>query len=208
MAIVDITESRKAVQYTGSNSAEIDSAITDLTIDSEVAGVLTVTSSGSQYVVNTNDWVLFWQGVITHVFPNSSVNNFYIQHPTGTGLASSVTTMQGQITTMQGQITTMQGQITTLQSSLSGLSTVAVRSAGVQTAPTLLLGIAQNVDVTLLPAMPNTSFTPYAYAFGAVNLSGLTINSVTVLSASVVRVNVQTSLASLGGAHIMVVVRA
>lgn len=196
MPAVNIVESRKAIQWTGSNAAEIDSAITDLTIDSNVGGVLTVTSSGNQFVLNTGDWATYWQGFINGIYTNAQYNFYF--------LANAVS---GDLSTLTSQVSSNTSAITTLQSQVSGLGTAAVRSAGVQTAPTLLLGIPQNVDVTLLPAMPNTSYTPYAYAFGAVNLSGLTINSTTVLNASTVRVNVQTSLASLGGAHIMVIVK-
>lgn len=196
MPAVNIVESRKSIQYTGSNSAEIDAAITDLSIDSEGGGVLTVTSSGTQYVVPTGSWLNYWQGYVNGVYTSSQFNFYFLTNSVGSDL-----------TALQSQVTTNTTNIATLQTQMTAINIQAVRSAGVQTAPTLLLGVAQNVDVTLLPPMPNTSFTPYAYAFGAVNLSGLTINSTTVLNASTVRVNVQTSLASLGGAHIMVVVK-
>lgn len=80
MPAINIVESRRSIQYTGSNSAEIDAAITDLTIDSESAGVLTVTSSSTQYVVNTGDWINFWQGYISGVFTNAQFGFFFINN--------------------------------------------------------------------------------------------------------------------------------
>lgn len=196
MPAVNICESRKAIQWTGSNAAEVDSSITDLTIDSNVGGVLTVTSNGTQFVLNTGDWAAYWQGYINGIYTNAQFNFYF--------LANAVT---GDLSSMQTTINNNSSAITTLQSTVASLGVAAVRSAGVQTAPTLLLGVAQNVDVTLLPAMPNTSYTPYSFAFGGVNLSGLTINSTTVISSSVVRVNLQTSLVSLAGVHVMVLVK-
>lgn len=183
MPAIYIAESRQSIQYTGANSAEIDSAITDLTIDSEVGGVLTVTSSGTQFVVNTGDWINFWQGQINAVFTNSQFNFFYIENAIG----ADISTLTANLNTVGGQ---------------------ALRSAGVASAGTLLLGFPQSVAVQLVPAMPNTSYTAQAYIFGTgVNLSQVTINSVTKTSASVVTVNVSTSIASLPGVHILVTVR-
>lgn len=203
MPAVNICESRKAIQWTGSNAAEIDAAITDLTIDSNVGGVLTVTSSSTQFVLNTGDWATYWQGYINGIYTNAQFNFYFLAN----AITSDMTSMQTQVNTNTTAISSNSSAITALQAAMSTLGTAAVRSAGVQTAPTLLLGVAQNVDVTLLPAMPNTSYTPYSFAFGGVNLSGLTINSTTVINASTVRVNLQTSLVSLAGVHVMVLVK-
>ena len=191
MPAVNIVESRKSIQYTGSNSAEIDAAITDLTIDSEGGGVLNVTSSSTPFVVNTGDWINYWQGYINGVYTNSQFNFFFLANAVSadlTGLASDLDALESLVGTIGGQ---------------------AIRSAGVASAGTLLLGIPQNVAVALVPAMPNTSYTAAAYVFGTgVNLSQVSINSITNTSASVVTVNVSTGLASLPGVHILVTVRA
>lgn len=176
MPAISVVESREAIQYTGSNSAEIDSVITDLTIDSETGGVLTVTSSGSQFVVNTGDWIVFWQGVILSKHSNASLAVFYFDNA--------------------------------LTADLASLSSEAVRSAGVASAPTLLLNIPVDVAVQLVPAMADSSYTASAYIFGTgVNLGQVTINSITVTDADTVTVNVQTSAVSLGGVHILVVAK-
>ena len=190
MPSIAYVDNRRAFQYTGSNSAEIDAGIPNFTIASESAGTLTFNSSSPGWVAHTGDWILYTQGVVTGVFSNADFFTFYERDAWWSDLNA------------------INSAITALQTSVAGLGSAALRSAGVQTAPTLLLGIAQNVDVTLMPAMPNTAYTPYSYAFGGVNLSGLTINSTTVISASVVRVNLQTSLVSLAGVHVMVLVKA
>lgn len=180
MPAIFLAESRKAIQYTGSNSAEIDAAITDLTIDSESGGTLTVTSSSTQYVVSTGDWLTFWQGYVNGLYTNTQFEFFFVENAVGSDIDS-------------------------LTGTIAGIGSAALRSAGVASAPTLLLGIPANVAVTLVPAMPDTSYTPSAYIFGTgVNLGSITINSVTVTSASVVTVNLQTSLVSLPGVHILV----
>lgn len=88
MPAINVVDSRKGIQYTGANSAEIDSSITSLTIDSEVAGVLTVTSNGSQYVVNTSDWIIFWQGYIHNVFNVTAFNTFLTENVIGSDLSA------------------------------------------------------------------------------------------------------------------------
>lgn len=190
MPALYVAESRRAIQYTGSNSAEIDSAISDFSIDSEAGGVLTVTSGGNQYVANTTDWFVFWQGVVSVVLTDTNLNTFYIVHP------------------VEDDFVSLQDQIDTLSGSIEDLGGEAVRSVGVASAGTLLLGFPQNVAVQLIPAMPDSSYTADAYIFGTgVNLSQVTINSVTVTDADTVTVNVSTSLASLPGVHVLVVAK-
>lgn len=183
MPAINISESRKAIQWTGSNSAEIDAAITDLTIDSSIGGVLTVTSSGTQFVLNTGDWAAFWQGYINGVYTNSQFNFYFVENAVGS-------------------------DVDALEAALGSVGSAAVRSAGVASAPTLLLGTPANVAVQLIPAMPDSSYTASAYIFGTgVNLGQVTINSVTVTDSDTVTVQVQTGLVSLPGVHILVVAK-
>lgn len=190
MPALYVAESRRAIQYNGSNSAEIDSVISDFSIDSEVGGLLTATSGGNQFFINTTDWVVFWQGVVSVCLTNANLNTFYIVHP------------------VEGDLVAIQDQIDTLSGSIDDLGEEAVRSVGVASAGTLLLGFPQNVAVEMIPAMPDSSYTANAYVFGTgVNLSQVTINSVTVTDADTVTVNVSTSVASLPGVHILVVAK-
>lgn len=176
MPSIPYVDNRRAIQYTGSNSAEIDSEIPNFTIVSEVGGVLTFDSVSPGYVANTGDWITFTQGNVSGVFAPGDFAMFYVE----TVLAADLATLAGE----------------------------AVRSAGVASAPTLLIGTPANVAVQLVPAMPDTSYTPSAYLFGTgVNLGQVSINSVTVTDADTVTVQVQTSLLSLPGVHILVVAK-
>lgn len=205
MASIYISESRQSIQYTGSNSAAIDAAITDFTIDSQAGGVLTFTSSGNQFVANTGDWINYWQGYVNGVYTNSQFLFYFIQN----AAPADITALQTQQATNTANIATNTANIATMNATLGGVNTQALRSAGVASAGTLLLGVPQNIAVTLVPAMPNTTYTAQAFLFGTgVNLSQVTVNSVTKTSGSVVTVNVSTTLASLPGVQILVTVRA
>lgn len=190
MPAIQYDELRNAIQYTGSNSAEMESLISQFDFVSEGGGTLNFTSNGTPFSVSTGDWVLYTQGAVQATFTNSQFTYFYVQQVTS------------------GELSALSATVSSLSATLATLSGVAVRSVGVASAPTLLLGVPANVAVTLVPAMPNTSYTASAYIFGTgVNLSQVTVNSVTVTSASVVTVNVSTGLASLPGVHVLVVVR-
>lgn len=176
MPSIPFVDNRRAIQYTGSNSADIDSEITYFTVVSESAGVLTFDSTSPGFVANTGDWITFTQGFVTGVFTPSDFALFYVENA--------------------------------LASDLAGVSAAAVRSAGVASAPTLLIGTPANVAVQIVPSMPDASYMASAYLFGTgVNLGQVTINSVTVTDADTVTVQVQTSLLSLPGVHILVVAK-
>lgn len=102
----------------------------------------------------------------------------------------------------------MDARLDAVEASLTALNSAAVRSAGVASAPTLLLNTPVDVAVQLIPAMADASYSAFAYIFGTgVNLGQVTINSVTVTDADTVTVNVQTSAVSLAGVHILVVAK-
>lgn len=49
----------QAIQYTGSNSADILAQVPNVTFQKEVGGVLTLIYNGSPVTVETTDWVIF-----------------------------------------------------------------------------------------------------------------------------------------------------
>lgn len=59
-----IVSDRQAVQYTGTNSAEIAALIDDFTVTGEAGGVLTFTSLGVSYTVPTNGYITYWEGAV------------------------------------------------------------------------------------------------------------------------------------------------
>ena len=65
-----VFESRSAAKYTGSNSADLNTAISDFTIVSENASGLTFTSDGASYTVAPNGYIAWYQGEVTDVFQN------------------------------------------------------------------------------------------------------------------------------------------
>lgn len=67
---VRVLESRTAAQYDGTNSADLNAAISDFTIVSESGAGLTFTSGGTQYTVAPNGYVAWYQGAVTEVFQN------------------------------------------------------------------------------------------------------------------------------------------
>jgi hypothetical protein len=68
-----VREARQAVRYDGTNSAEINNAISDLQIVSEDPTTgLTFTSAGEQYTVAPNGYLAWYQGEVTDVFQNQA----------------------------------------------------------------------------------------------------------------------------------------
>jgi hypothetical protein len=189
-----------AVLYDGSNSADIDALITQFDIVSESAGVLTFTSAGSPFVANAGEHIIFYQGMAFAVFDNASYANFYTELATW----ADFTPLQSSVATNTTNIATNTAAIASLDSALNTLSSAAVRAVGATVCPTLLLGVPQDVQVTLNPTMPSATYTPQARVWGGVSLTSVTINSVTATSSSIITVNLQTSLASLAGVNLLV----
>lgn len=65
-----IREARRAAKYDGTNSADLNTAISDFTVVSETATDLVFTSGGQQYSVAKNGYVAWYQGEVTEVFQN------------------------------------------------------------------------------------------------------------------------------------------
>lgn len=61
---ISVVADRKAVQYIGTNSAEIAVIIDDFTVTSEVGGVLTFTSDGTSRSVPTGGYITYWEGAV------------------------------------------------------------------------------------------------------------------------------------------------
>lgn len=55
----NVAQLSQAVQYTGSNSADIDAQVPNVSIVSESGGVLILDVNGNPLTVNTSDWVIF-----------------------------------------------------------------------------------------------------------------------------------------------------
>lgn len=89
--------------------------------------------------------------------------------------------------------------VTALEGSLDSMP-AGVAAAGARTFAAIIASQSANIDVPLIPAMPDTNFTAEALVFGGVNIVDLNITAVTVIDADTVRVTVQNvGLVSLGG---------
>ena len=171
----------KAVQYTGSNSADIDAQVPGVSITSESGGVLTLNSG--QYVLNTNDWI-FWNGVQTGILNNTQ----YLGEWGCVAVCSDFDELVSDLEEVQTQA-----------------SAGAVRAMGVAPVPTLLLGQDTTVAVPIQPAMPDSGYTAYAATFGGVNLGDLSITSVSVVDTDTVNVAVDNAgLGTVSGVTVMV----
>lgn len=69
---IPVRESRTAALYDGTNSADLNAAISDFTIVSESAAGLTFNSGGTQYTVAVGGYVAWYQGEVTDVFQNQA----------------------------------------------------------------------------------------------------------------------------------------
>lgn len=69
---LNVTQARRALQYTGSNSAEIAAAIDDFTVTGEDATGLQFTSNGQALNVPRNGWLSYHRGQVApqDVFAN------------------------------------------------------------------------------------------------------------------------------------------
>lgn len=197
---INIVERKHAVQYDGTNSGDIDNLFPVTTL-SEASGVWTFESppSGPTYVVNTNDWIVFFQNMVFGTYSPTAFDFFYRCNAECGDLQAT------EVQDLQEAVETLQGLVEDLQTEVDGLGGESVRAVGVAAVPTLLLGGSTNVDVQLSPAMADTSFTARAYKFAAVSLVDLAINSVTIIDNDTVRVNVSnTGLVTLSGASVLV----
>lgn len=176
---INIVLKYKAIQYDGTNSAQIDGLITYFDITSESGGVLHADSSSGSFTINTNDYVVYNQGSIYGVHSPTDFNTFYICN-------------------------------SACEDTAGFASGTPARAVGVASVPALLLNASTTVGVTLTPAMPDTSYTANAFPFnGVVLAANLQVTSVSIVSASLVNVVVQSvGVATLAGANVMVVATA
>lgn len=177
--LYNVAQLHQAMQYTGSNSADLDAAastVFDFSIVSEGGGVLTFTNNGNNYNMNTGEWLVYNTSGFA-VLPNS-------------------------IYTSEWDCVALCAELNALGTSTSG---VFVRSMGVAPVPTLLLGGTATVAVQLQPAMPDATYSAYAAKFAGVSLTDLQINSVTVIDADTVDVAVENvGVGTITGASVMV----
>lgn len=168
----------RAIQYTGSNSADIATQVPGVTITSEASGVLTL--NGGQHVLATNDWI-WW-----------NASNLSTLNPTQYAAEWLCVASCTQLSGLEGEVQ-------------AATSYGAVRAMGMAAVPTLLLGQDTTVNVDIQPAMPDTGYSAYATTFGGVNLGDLDVTSVSVVDTNTVAVAVDNvGLGTISGVMLMV----
>lgn len=88
MPAIHIVDKYQAIQYTGSNSAEIDGLISSFVIVSESGGNLQFTSSVISATVATGDWIRYTQGAVYSTHSGSEFSDYYIRNATYDDVAS------------------------------------------------------------------------------------------------------------------------
>lgn len=191
---INIVERKHAVQYDGSNSADIDDFFPVNTL-SEAGGVWTFESppSGPTYVVNTSDWIVFFQNMVFGTFSPGAFDLFFSCNVTCADIDPVV-------------VSELSEAVDDINDAIAALNTTpAIRSAGVAAVPTLLLGGSTTVAVQLSPAMPDSSYAARAFKFAGVSLTDLNITSVTVVDSDTVNVAVSNvGLGTIVGASVLV----
>lgn len=168
----------KAIQYTGSNSADIDTQVPGVTITSENGGTLTL--NGGAIVLGTNDWII-WNSYLT----TSLSNNQYLTEWGCVALCAELEEV--------------------VQDVSAAASYGSVRALGMAAVPTLLVGQDTTVTVQIQPAMPDSGYSAYATTFGGVNLADLDVTSVSVVDTDTVDVAVDNvGLGTISGVMLMV----
>lgn len=198
MPAIDITDRVKAIQYDGTNSAEINGLITDFTIDSEGGGFLSFTSAGTPYTIPTGDWVRYSQGFVLNTHTTAFLNFAFIRNaiyddlPDISGIETDITALETEVSELADAVSALEG---------------GLLAAGVHEAPLLIVG-STVVAVDVVPSLPDTSYTPHAQLFAATSILGpLTITNVAVVDVNTVNVTISnSSLVGINGARILVTV--
>jgi hypothetical protein len=76
---IPVLQDRQAVQYTGTNAAEIAALISDFTVTGETATTLSFTSLGVPYTVARNGYITYWDGAVRET-PFNTEDDFRDQY--------------------------------------------------------------------------------------------------------------------------------
>ncbi len=174
---IDVVLDYQIVEYDGTNSADIANLINLNTI-SEGGGSWTFQSppNSNQFTINAGEFVYYTQEMALRIMTQAEVDFELVCNATCDALDEAI----------------------------SGVTAPAVRSVGVAPVPTLLLNQSAVVPVTLDPAMADSSYTAKAQLFAGVALGASTITNIAVVDADTVNVTVQSGVASLVGANVIV----
>lgn len=180
MAALPVVSKHRYIQYTGSNSAEMNAEV-PLTVISESGGTLICqcpVGDSREWEIHTGDYVVYYESAIAEV----------------------------DITTYEFE---RRWRCTQTCDEVTAAVATPVRSIGVAPVPTLIASANTTVSVPLDPPMPDAGYSAVAKLFAGVNIADLEIVSVTVIDADTVDVEVEnTGLVSLSGSNVLVIASA
>lgn len=188
---VDVVPRVKAVQYDGTNSADIDALIPDFTIVTEQNGVLSIVSNGGQHAAPVDGWFIY------------DISGYVID-----GVSNATFEQQKVVVPDAGAAAATSTQIEELTERLDNLE--VIDSAG---AASFTAGPGNgSVDVKMTPELDGDDYTVHE----PVLFSGVNIGNLTVTDTDIVQVNdvwvVRVSLNNAGiialGASVLVTVSA
>lgn len=186
MPAIHIVDKYQAIQYTGSNSAEIVSAVGNAQVVSESGGTLELESpvGSGHFFVDSGGWVRFISNQVLSTCTSAEFGLNYIHNAVFADVDLEAVT----------------DRLDLLEAADPLLS------SGVGAVPALLLNASTVVTVTLDPAMADDTFAPHARLLGSASLLGnLSITAVSIVDEDTVDVTVQNSgLATGAGATVLV----
>lgn len=188
---VDVVPRVKAVQYDGTNSADIDALISDFTIVTEQGGVLSILSNGGQHAAPVDGWFIY------------DISGYVID-----GVSNATFEQQKVIVPDAGVAAAAVSQVEELAEQLANLQ--VIDSAGAATFSAL--AGASSVDVPMTPELDGDDYLVH----DPVLFSGVNIGNLSVTDTEIVQVNdvwlVRVSLNNSGilalGASVLVTVSA
>lgn len=193
----NVTFLSQSIQYTGSNSADLDSQVPNVSIISESGGVLRLDHEGTTLVLNINDWLVFDISSYA-VFSHTQ----YLAERDCIVICSDLADTEASVSDVADDLSDLTSSVATLSTAIVG---AFVRSIGVAPIPTLIQNQSTTVAVQLQPAMPDSGYSAYATTFAGVSLASLSVDSVTVVDADTVNVALTNNgVATIAGASVMV----
>lgn len=220
MSTVPVVDRFDAIQYDGTNKADVAAVIPNYIFVAETAAGLQFKSGSGTWFCPPNGWIVYSIRYNTVLEQWNTTAAFEIARRAlvdGAALAglqadmtaaqADIGTLQTDVSAAQGDITAAQADITALQSAVAALAAAdAILAVGVDTF-TFGPGVS-TVSVDIQPAQSGTGYTAGADLFGGVTLGNLAITDVEPLDANTVNVTVNNSGLLALGASVLVAVTA
>lgn len=183
--VFQVADRYDAIQYTGSNKDDLAAVIPQYSFVAESGAGLQFQAGAGTWFCPPDGWVVWsprFEVVVAQFNDSAAYETAYVVVPGSAALEG------------------INDELEALQTAI----TDAVQSTG---AATFNFGVGNtNVQVPIQPAMPNSSYSPYAQLFGGISLGALSVTAVTPVDADTVQVTVNNSGLLALGASVLVTV--